>query len=184
MFFLSAHAQGTQNSVLNAETDAFINQVLADWNSPGGAAVAVVRRDAQGGWNVETKGYGVATLNGSKVTENTRFAIGSNSKVYIHQHLYILMSANVLIQLFNILSTGLLINNETLSPRLSWTSKIASVVPTWGLMDTVATRQATIIDVMSHRTGMPRHDISYRWSDDVPAVVCILIPPSAIDLKF
>lgn len=24
---------------------------------------------------------------------------------------------------------------------------------------------------MSHRTGLPRHDFSYRWSDDVPAVV-------------
>jgi CubicO group peptidase (beta-lactamase class C family) len=74
-------AQGTQNALLNEETDAFINQVLKDFNSPGGAAVALVRRDDQGTWVVETKGYGIATANGSKVTENTLFAIGSNSKV-------------------------------------------------------------------------------------------------------
>jgi hypothetical protein len=83
-----ASAQGTQNPLLNEETpllneetDAFIDQVLRDFNSPGGAAVAVVRRDDQGTWFVETKGYGIATANGSRVTENTLFAIGSNSKV-------------------------------------------------------------------------------------------------------
>jgi hypothetical protein len=67
--------------VLNSETDAFINQVLADWNSAGGIGVAVVRKDEQVLWNVETKGYGIATIDGSKVTEHTLFAIGSNSKV-------------------------------------------------------------------------------------------------------
>jgi CubicO group peptidase (beta-lactamase class C family) len=72
---------GNMDNVLTEETDMFISQVLSDWNSPGGVAVAVVRKDERGIWNVETKGYGKATLSGTKVTENTRFAIGSNSKV-------------------------------------------------------------------------------------------------------
>jgi CubicO group peptidase (beta-lactamase class C family) len=76
-----ASAQRTQNALLNEEADAFINQVLKDFNSPGGAAVALVRRDDQGTWVVEKKGYGAATANGNKATENTLFAIGSNSKV-------------------------------------------------------------------------------------------------------
>jgi len=76
-----AYAQGTQKIVLSEETDAFINQVLVDFNSPGGVAVAVVRKDDKGAWSVETKGYGVATANGSRVTENTLFAVGSTSKV-------------------------------------------------------------------------------------------------------
>lgn len=80
---LRASAQGPQGSILTAEVDAFINQLLADWTSPGGAAVAVVKLNEQGQWNVETKGYGIATANGTKVTENTRFGIGSNSKVRI-----------------------------------------------------------------------------------------------------
>jgi len=75
------YAQGTQKIVLNEETDAFINQVLVDFNSPGGVAVAVVRKDDEGAWSVETKGYGVATANGSRITENTLFAVGSTSKV-------------------------------------------------------------------------------------------------------
>jgi CubicO group peptidase (beta-lactamase class C family) len=67
--------------VLNDETDSFINQVLADWNSVGGVGVAVVRKDEQGVWNIETKGYGIATIDEKKVTEHTLFGIGSNSKV-------------------------------------------------------------------------------------------------------
>lgn len=68
-------------SVLTSDTDAFINKVLSDWNSPGGVAVAFVRQNGEGVWNVETKGYGVATANGTKVTEKTLFVIASNSKV-------------------------------------------------------------------------------------------------------
>jgi CubicO group peptidase (beta-lactamase class C family) len=75
-------AQQIQNAVLNIGVDAFIDQLLTDWDSPGGVGVAVVRRDANtGAWNVETKGYGIARANGNKVTENTLFAIGSNTKV-------------------------------------------------------------------------------------------------------
>lgn len=146
-------AQGTRKVLLNDETDAFIHQVLTDFNSPGGAAVAVVRMDDQGAWSVETKGYGIATANGSKVTENTLFPVGSNSK------------------LFTVFATGLLIHNETLTPRLSWTSKFASIVPGWDLQDPVAAKQATITDAMSHRTGLPRHDASYKWSDDIFSII-------------
>ncbi|KAG6819429.1 hypothetical protein H0H93_011956 [Arthromyces matolae] len=140
-------------AVLNSTTDAFINNLLSEWGTTGGLAVAFVQKDSQGNWNVETKGYGIATSNGSQVTEHTLFAIGSNSK------------------LFTSLATGLLIENVTLSPRLSWNSKIASLIPEWALEDPVATKQATIIDLMSHRTGMPRHDYSYKWSDDALSVI-------------
>ncbi|GLB41349.1 putative beta-lactamase [Lyophyllum shimeji] len=141
------------SNVLNANTEAFISQVLADWNSAGGFAVAVVRRDASGAWQVETKGYGIATADGGKMTEHTRFNIASNSK------------------LFTALATGLLISNETLSPRLSWTSKLASVVPGWSMIDPGAAKQLTITDAMSHRSGLPRHDISYKLTDNDAAVV-------------
>ena len=77
-----ALALGAKDSVLNANISAFINQLLTEYESPGGVGIAVVSQDSSGTWNVETKGYGVATLaDGSNVTENTLFAIGSNSKV-------------------------------------------------------------------------------------------------------
>jgi CubicO group peptidase (beta-lactamase class C family) len=68
--------------ILDDQTEAFVNQVLSDWKSPGGIAIAFVRKDEEGNWvNVETKGYGIANLKGDNVTEQTNFNIGSNSKV-------------------------------------------------------------------------------------------------------
>ena len=79
-----ALALGVDGTVLNANISAFIYQLLAEYESPGGIGVAVVSQDPSGTWNIETKGYGVATLaDGSNVTENTLFAIGSNSKVML-----------------------------------------------------------------------------------------------------
>lgn len=79
LFYRLAIIRGV--AVLNNVTDAFIEKLLSEWGSPGGVAVAVVQRDDQGNWTVETKGYGVATANGSLVTDKTLFAVGSTSKV-------------------------------------------------------------------------------------------------------
>ncbi|KAF5371351.1 hypothetical protein D9615_009703 [Tricholomella constricta] len=156
-FFLlygSVSGQGAPAKVLNEATDTFIDNLLAGWNSPAGVSIAVVRKDEQDAWTIETKGYGVATLaNGTRVTENTLFAIGSNSK------------------LFDAIAIGLLVTNRTLPVRLSWTSKFASIIPGWGLQDSTAAKQTTILDALSHRTGLPRHDFSYKWSDDVPNII-------------
>ncbi|KAJ7724315.1 hypothetical protein DFH07DRAFT_700299, partial [Mycena maculata] len=63
------------------DLDATIQSVLNNYNSPGGVAVTVVQKNEQGSdWTVETKGYGVAKPDGTEVTENTLFAIQSNSK--------------------------------------------------------------------------------------------------------
>ncbi|KAF8884177.1 beta-lactamase/transpeptidase-like protein [Infundibulicybe gibba] len=152
---LVASAQGPSppNSILDAEMETFVNQILTEWNSPGGISIAVVRKSSQGSWNVEAQGYGIAKADGTKVNEKTLFAIGSNSK------------------LFAVLAAGLLMHNETLSPAMSWNSRIGSLIPAWSLMDPIASNQSTIIDLMSHRTGLPRHDLSYRASDDIQTVV-------------
>ncbi|KAG7440335.1 uncharacterized protein BT62DRAFT_629619 [Guyanagaster necrorhizus] len=94
-----------------------VEGILANWKSPGGLGVAVVKGGDDGGWYAETKGYGYATLGGSKVSEDTLFCISSNSK------------------LFNVLATGLLISNESLVPRISWDTRIADIVPEWELRD-------------------------------------------------
>ncbi|KAJ7716298.1 beta-lactamase/transpeptidase-like protein, partial [Mycena metata] len=96
----------------------------------------------ENGWVVETKGYGIAKVNGTKALPSTR-----NITPLTHAT-----------NLFDILATGLLISNESLSLRISWDTKIASLVPEWELMDPVASYESTIGDIMSHRTGLPPYD--------------------------
>jgi hypothetical protein len=76
----------SSSQVLTPEIDSFIADILQQWNSPGGLSVAVVRQNEDGngtanGWQIETKGYGIAREDGTKVDERTLFAVGSNSKV-------------------------------------------------------------------------------------------------------
>lgn len=126
-------------------TERDIDTILTKWNSSG-LAIAVVRRSASGEWTTELGGYGIATADGNPVTPDTLFAIASNSKLFLS------------------LSVGLLIKNETLAKergkKLDWTTQIRDVIPEWGLMNEEADRGTTILDMLSHRTGLPRHEFS------------------------
>ncbi|KAL0573922.1 hypothetical protein V5O48_008019, partial [Marasmius crinis-equi] len=136
--------------------DKFIEGVLSSWNSPGGAGVAVVKlEEPEGRWRIETKGYGIANLKEEKpVTEDTLFGIASNSK-----H-------------FAALATGLLISNKSLPMPITWNTKIKSILPDlWGLQDPIATSETTIIDAMSHRTGLPRDDGMYTRNDTTESIL-------------
>ncbi|KAL0946348.1 hypothetical protein HGRIS_012583 [Hohenbuehelia grisea] len=147
VFRSPAAPSSSETQILTPELDDYINRVLSDWNSPAGAGVAVVRLKDDGKWQVETKGYGNARTDGTKVTKDTLFAIGSNSK------------------LFTTLAVGQLISNESLSPRISWKTKIKQIIPEFTLMDPIASEGTSIIDAMSHRTGLPRHDMMYGLND-------------------
>jgi CubicO group peptidase (beta-lactamase class C family) len=74
------HPFRSRAPILTSEIDTSIESILKGFKSPGGAAVAIVRRNEQGSWDVETKGYGIAKSDGTKVTSENLFAIASNSK--------------------------------------------------------------------------------------------------------
>jgi hypothetical protein len=80
-FHLSGTRHNSVQNILDPDFDRFVEQILDEWNSPGGLGVAVVQKNADETWSIETKGYGIAKGDGSKVTEDTYFSIGSNSKV-------------------------------------------------------------------------------------------------------
>ncbi|KAL0574601.1 hypothetical protein V5O48_007351 [Marasmius crinis-equi] len=150
------------NQILTPEIDGFIEGILSSWNSPGGVGVAVVKlEEPEGRWRVETKGYGIANLKeGKPITEDTLFSIASNSKA----------------------TTGLLISNKSLPTPITWNTKIKSIMPDlWELQDPIATSETTIIDAMSHRTGLPRHDIMYTRNDTTESLLKRLrgLKPSA-----
>ncbi|ESK85499.1 beta-lactamase [Moniliophthora roreri MCA 2997] len=157
LFFLcSVFAQNSTSTspILSSEVDTFIQDLLKEWGTPGGVSVATVRLGGSGEWEVETKGYGVARLqDGANFTADTLLSICSNSK------------------LFNVVATGLLVSNESVTPKIDWTTKIASVIPEWEIMDSYASEKASIIDLMSHRTGLPRHDNMYQRGDTLPLMM-------------
>ncbi|KAF8513980.1 beta-lactamase/transpeptidase-like protein [Gautieria morchelliformis] len=113
-----------------------------------GVAIAVTRRNKDGeGWTTETKGFGVADRWGNPVDDQTLFGVGSNSK------------------LFTALGVGLLTANESIP--IAWDTKIKDILPEtlWALQDPIAQEHADLVDILSHRTGLPRHDLSHSLHD-------------------
>ncbi|KAJ7249450.1 beta-lactamase/transpeptidase-like protein [Mycena rebaudengoi] len=110
--------------------------------------------DGNGGWLPKKKGTGSPTSMARKSTPTPFFPC-----------------IQLQVQLFDALATGLLISNTSLTPQISWKTKIASIIPTWKLMDPVASAESTITDLMSHRTGLPRHDFMYSPSDNISSVI-------------
>ncbi|WVQ85963.1 hypothetical protein IAT38_008131 [Cryptococcus sp. DSM 104549] len=105
----------------------------------------------EGNWTMGTATFGTADRHNNSVSAETLFGIGSNSK------------------LFTALAVGLLVYNETKllnGETLTWHTKMKDILPEWGLMDEYASDHVDLLDVMSMRTGLPRHDASSGW---VPA---------------
>lgn len=48
--------------------------------------------------------------------------------------------------------------------KLEWDTPIREFIPQFKMKDPVATNQITIVDMLSHRTGLPRHD--FVWIND------------------
>ncbi|KAJ3859249.1 beta-lactamase/transpeptidase-like protein [Lentinula novae-zelandiae] len=148
-FSTPSHQDDTYNVFITPEINNFIEGILEEYNSPG-LSLTLVRRNETypTGWLMEFGSYGTAKADGSPVTPDSLFAIASNSKLFLS------------------LSVGLLIENQTLADQmgreLSWSSRAIDVIPQWGLMDEDMEWIVNIQDMLSHRTGMPRHDQSGR----------------------
>ncbi len=115
--------------------DAELQKVLDTWKAPG-FAVAVVEKNKV----VYAKGFGYRDYeNKIPVTPNTLFAIGSCSKAFTSSVLGMLANENKL--------------NLDDSPR--------KYIPELKFFNSEMDNTITIRDLMSHRTGLPRHD--YSW---------------------
>jgi CubicO group peptidase (beta-lactamase class C family)/dipeptidyl aminopeptidase/acylaminoacyl peptidase len=112
--------------------DAFIEGAMKDWKVPG-LAIAVI----EDGKVVHMKGYGFRDVDKQlPVTPQTLFAIGSISKS------------------FTVTGLGMLADEG----KLDWDAPLRRYLPDFQLYDRVATEQATPRDLVTHRTGLPRHD--------------------------
>jgi CubicO group peptidase (beta-lactamase class C family) len=109
--------------------DTFLEGAREDWNVPG-VAVAVVKDDEV----VYLGGHGVRRVGEpGKVNENTIFQLASVSKT------------------FTAASLGVLVDEG----KLGWDDTVVSHLPGFMLQDPYATTNATVRDLLAHRTGLP-----------------------------
>ena len=113
--------------------DRFVADQLAAWEVPGCAAAAV--RDGQ---VVLAAGWGQRDLDTKlPVTADTLFAIGSTTKA------------------FTAATVGALVDDGL----LEWERPLRDYVPEIQLHDPVVSDRLTVADLLSHRSGLPRHEM-------------------------
>jgi CubicO group peptidase (beta-lactamase class C family) len=115
-----------------ASLDRFLDEQRIEWKVPG-LAVAVVRDDRV----IHEGVYGTTDgPNKAPITRQTLFGIGSVTKS---------MTVAVLQTLVE-------------EGKLDWDRPVRDFAPDFRLRDPVITGQVTLRDLVSHRTGLPRHD--------------------------
>ncbi len=112
--------------------DRIVQDTMKAWKVPG-AAVAIVLDDRV----VYAKGFGVKELGKpDAVTPDTLFGIASNSKAFTTAAMAILVDEK----------------------KMSWDDPVRKYVDYFHLDDPCADSLVTLRDIVSHRTGLSRHD--------------------------
>ncbi len=115
--------------------EAFVDSVRVAYNVPG-LALAVVRSDTV----LMAFGSGMRDIEaGLPVTTQTQFPIGSSTKAFVAALL------------------GTLVDDGA----MDWEMPVRHYMPTFGMHDPVASEQMTAVDLLTHRSGLPRHDLMW-----------------------
>lgn len=130
-------------SVDQAALDALMKDALGYWRAPG-AAIVVVRGDE----TVYAKGFGVRNVKTKEpVTAETIFAIGSTTKAFTTAAMAVLVDQGL----------------------MKWDDPVRKHLPEFRLSDPLANESVTLRDIVTHRTGLIRHDMLWYnspWSRD------------------
>lgn len=119
--------------------DQYMEKILKDWNAPG-IGVGIIYKDKL----VFVKGYGYRDYEKKlPITANTLFQIASNTK------------------LFTATAVGFLVDEG----KLEWDKPIRNYVPSIKFYNDELNNTVTIRDMLSHRTGISRHDLIWYKSD-------------------
>ena len=113
--------------------DEVIAEALKTFNVPG-MALAIVKEDRI----VFAQGFGFRDVeNKLPVTPNTLMAIGSSTKA------------------FTTYAMGILVDQG----KLEWDAPVRNFIPWFRLQDTFMSERITPRDMVTHRSGLPRHDL-------------------------
>ena len=114
--------------ISNQEVDELVNRTIKAFDVPG-IAVAIVKD----GKVVLAKGYGVKSVTTQqKVDANTLFGIASNSKAFTSAALAMLVDEG----------------------KIKWDDKVIKYLPDFKMYDDFVTREFTIRDLLTHRSGL------------------------------
>lgn len=111
----------------------FCDSMYNVWNPPG-FAVGIVYE----GKLIFAEGFGYRNIADSlPVTPNTLYAIGSTTKAFTTAAMAMLADEG----------------------KLDWNKKVVDYLPDFRLKDDYATLHMTPVDLVTHRSGLPRHDL-------------------------
>jgi CubicO group peptidase (beta-lactamase class C family) len=140
--FVLMSSSSAQNADVTKKLKGFdqtIEKILKDWNVPG-CGIGIVVKDKL----VYAKGFGYRDLERKfPVTSSTLFQIASNTK------------------LFTATSVGFLVEEG----KLDWDKPVKKYVPQIEFYNDELNANVTIRDMLSHRTGISRHDNIWYKSD-------------------
>jgi Beta-lactamase len=175
----AASGSSCKHEIIPRRTRAYVSSLLDTWSSPGLALAAVrlcspllSKTCPEAGYHAEFASFGVARVESfydgtttvtKPVTPDSVFSIASNSKLILA------------------ISVGLLISNDSLAWRtehgekLDWQSKAQDVFgkDVWQLWQGHF-GEVTIQDMLSHRTGLPRHDYSTQRKGGIREMVRLM----------
>ncbi|MGH9381217.1 MAG: serine hydrolase [Thermoanaerobaculia bacterium] len=138
---LPAFASELDGRAALADFDAFLTKTIEEWNVPGLGLAAVVDGEV-----VFAEGVGYRDLEGEQLmTADTLFAIGSTTKAFTTTLL------------------GMLVDEG----RLDWDEPVATYLPGFELADPMAGERLTPRDLVTHRSGLPRHDLLWYNNNEL-----------------
>lgn len=151
--FLAGSLWVNNGQVITSELSNSIQETLDIWNITG-LSVAVVPRYGE----PEFHSWGNMTEDGDETTEDTLFHMASVSKAFCASALGILMDDFDHGRNVTPLPTAL--------TEFNWHTLVQDILPgEWQLMDDWASKKANLKDILSHVSGLPRHDYSYGPHD-------------------
>jgi CubicO group peptidase (beta-lactamase class C family) len=122
----------------NSDFDSYVAQTMKDFKVPG-AALAIVRD----GKVLLAKGYGFRDVeNQLPVTTETLFPIASITKS------------------FTVTTLGMMVDQGF----VDWDKPVRDYLPGFRMYNPVATDEMTPRDLVTHRSGLPRHDLVWYGS--------------------
>ena len=128
------------NPLERKDFEDYVNDVLDEFHTPG-LAIAIVHKN-----NTWSKGFGYSHLESkTPFTPRTLSFAGSTTKSFT--------AASV---------AKLVYSDEETYKDITWQSKLASLIrEDFVLEDEYTTNHVNFVDALSHRTGMPRHDLTW-----------------------